>query len=131
MAGFRDTTAATLAFPAPGQGLAREFAFSLADLRGVVRLARASVAVSEQVQSLIAFHRLNLMETSPLQGLVDAIFCRNVMINFDAPSKAKLVARFVRQIKPGGDFCIGHSESPVGSHPGPQGVGRTTYRSAA
>ncbi|MGB7099886.1 MAG: protein-glutamate O-methyltransferase CheR [Xanthobacteraceae bacterium] len=88
----------------------------------------AKVTVDEDVQSLIVFRRLNLMEDWPFQGLFDAIFCRNVMIYFDTPTKMHLVDRFKKQLKPGGWLYIGHSESLVGSHPGLELVGRTTYR---
>jgi|SRR5262245_25257419 len=88
----------------------------------------ANIAMSDDVRSLIAFRRLNLMEAWPFQGLFDAIFCRNVMIYFDAATKATLVERFTRQIKPGGWLYIGHSESLIGSHPGLRLVGRTIYR---
>jgi chemotaxis protein methyltransferase CheR len=90
--------------------------------------ASAKVAMDGDVKSLIAFRRLNLMETWPFHGLFDAIFCRNVMIYFDGPTKTKLVERFTRQIKPDGFLYIGHSESLVGPHPGLDLVGRTTYR---
>jgi chemotaxis protein methyltransferase CheR len=86
------------------------------------------VVIDPDIQSLIAFRRLNLMEPWPFSGLFDAIFCRNVMIYFDAPTKAALVERFKRQLKPNGWLYIGHSESLIGSHPGLDLVGRTTYR---
>ncbi len=63
-----------------------------------------------------------------MKGPFDAIFCRNVMIYFDSPTKAKLIERFVRLIRPGGWLYIGHSESLIGSHPGLQLMGRTIYR---
>ncbi len=88
----------------------------------------AKVMVNEDVQSLIAFRRLNLMEDWPFQGQFDAIFCRNVMIYFDQPTKTQLVDRFKKQLKPGGWLYIGHSESLIGSHPGLELIGRTTSR---
>jgi len=90
-----------------------------------------TVAVNEDVRSLIAFRRLNLMEPWPFRGLFDAIFCRNVMIYFDAPTRAALVERFTQQLKPGCWLYIGHSESLIGSHPGLELVGRTVYRRIA
>ena len=69
-----------------------------------------------------------MSEPWPFKGMFDAIFCRNVMIYFDGPTKAKLIQRFVQQIKPGGWLYIGHSESLIGSHPGLRLVGRTIYR---
>jgi chemotaxis protein methyltransferase CheR len=86
------------------------------------------VLIDEDVQSLLTFRRLNLMEDWPFRGLFDAIFCRNVMIYFDTPTKTRLVDRFKKQLKPDGWLYIGHSESLIGSHPGLELVGRTTYR---
>jgi chemotaxis protein methyltransferase CheR len=88
----------------------------------------ATIRIAQEVRSLITFRPLNLMETWPMKGPFDAIFCRNVMIYFDAPTKSKLIERFVRLIKPGGWLYIGHSESLLGSHPGLQFMGRTIYR---
>jgi len=90
--------------------------------------AGGKITIDEDARSLITFRRLNLMEPWPFQGLFDAIFCRNVMIYFDAATKADLVDRFRRQLKPGGWLYIGHSESLIGSHPGLELIGRTTYR---
>jgi chemotaxis protein methyltransferase CheR len=68
------------------------------------------------------------MESWPFKGPFDAIFCRNVMIYFDAPTKSKLIDRFTKMIRPGGWLYIGHSESLLGSHPGLHLEGRTIYR---
>ena len=87
-----------------------------------------NVVMGDDVKSLISFGRINLMETWPFRGRFDAIFCRNVMIYFDGPTKTKLVDRFTQQLKPGGWLYIGHSESLMGSHPGLELVGRTVYR---
>ena len=38
------------------------------------------------------------------------IFCRNVMIYFDQPTKDALVKRFYNATVPGGYLFIGHSE---------------------
>jgi chemotaxis protein methyltransferase CheR len=86
------------------------------------------VVVDDDVRSIIAFRRLNLMHPWPFRGLFDAIFCRNVMIYFDGPTKANLIERFANQIKPGGWLYIGHSESLTGTHPQLRPVGRTIYR---
>jgi chemotaxis protein methyltransferase CheR len=86
------------------------------------------IVMDEDVRALIAFRRLNLMHDWPFHGLFDAIFCRNVMIYFDAPTKANLIERFTRQLKPGGWLYIGHSESLIGLHQGLDLAGRTTYR---
>lgn len=89
------------------------------------------VAVDRAVRSLVVFRRLNLMATWPFKGPFDAIFCRNVMIYFDGPTKASLIERFTEKLKPGGFLYIGHSESLNGLHPGLALVGRTIYRREA
>lgn len=86
------------------------------------------VTVDDDVREAITFRRLNLMEPWPFRGLFDAIFCRNVMIYFDAPTKATLIERLSKQIKPGGWLYIGHSESLIGTHMELRPAGRTIYR---
>jgi len=92
------------------------------------RAGSDKIVMDDDLKSFIVFRRLNLMEPWPFSGLFDAIFCRNVMIYFDAETKSALVERFTQQLKPGGWLYIGHSESLIGSHPGIELVGRTTYR---
>jgi chemotaxis protein methyltransferase CheR len=90
--------------------------------------ASDALVVDRHARSLVAFKRLNLMEQWPFKGTFDAIFCRNVMIYFDGPTKAKLIERYTEKLNPGGFLYIGHSESLNGSHPGLALVGRTIYR---
>ena len=69
-------------------------------------------AVKERVKELILFKKLNLMRSDyPFKGKFDAIFCRNVMIYFDKPTRDALTARFARYTAPGGYLFIGHSET--------------------
>src|SRR5579862_9502564 len=89
------------------------------------------VAIDRNVCSLITFGRLNLMDDWPLRGPFDAIFCRNVMIYFDQPTKAKLVERFTDLLRVGAWLYIGHSESLIGTHPRLKLSGRTIYRRTA
>jgi chemotaxis protein methyltransferase CheR len=93
--------------------------------------AGGKVVMHRDVRSLITFRHLNLMGPWPFHGKFDVIFCRNVMIYFDGPTKATLVDRFTQQLKPGGWLYIGHSESLIGTHPGLQLVGRTIYQRIA
>jgi chemotaxis protein methyltransferase CheR len=89
------------------------------------------IVMDAATKRLVVFRRLNLMDPWPFRGQFDVIFCRNVMIYFDTPTKATLVERFTQQLKPGGLLYIGHSESLLGIHPGLCLVGRTTYRREA
>jgi len=60
----------------------------------------------------ITFRRFNLMNsTFPFRRGFHVIFCRNVMIYFDTPTRKTLVQRFYSSTTPGGHLFIGHSES--------------------
>lgn len=69
-------------------------------------------AVVERIQNDIIYRRFNLMETRfPFKRKFHAIFCRNVMIYFDHPTKTELIHRLYNQLEYGGYLFIGHSES--------------------
>jgi chemotaxis protein methyltransferase CheR len=76
-----------------------------------VGIGRNKYRVVPQLQSMVRFAKLNLMEDWPMRGLFDVIFCRNVMIYFDKPTQEKLVKRFWSQLRSGGYLMVGHSES--------------------
>jgi len=75
------------------------------------RLADGRWQVSEALRREATFRHFNLMNDFPFKKPFDVIFCRNVMIYFDAPTRDALVQRFFQQLKPGGYLFIGHSES--------------------
>ena len=70
--------------------------------------------VRKELKDIIRFRRFNLMGTLPVNGLFDVIFCRNVMIYFDKETQDDLVNRFYDNLKEGGYFFVGHSESLTG-----------------
>lgn len=67
--------------------------------------------VNADLQTYITFKRLNLLAQWPMKGLFDVIFCRNVVIYFDQPTKDKLFKRYAQQLRKGGYLILGHSES--------------------
>lgn len=67
--------------------------------------------LSREVKNEVIFRSLNLMDPFPYHYPFDLIFCRNVMIYFDQPTKNKLVEKFYNALKPGGYLLIGHSET--------------------
>lgn len=87
-------------------------------------LARAG----DRLRSMISFKQLNLLQDWPMSGPFDVIFCRNVIIYFDAPTKESLVHRFTSLLRPGGYLLLGHSESPAaGCSPLLDSAGRTAF----
>ncbi len=74
--------------------------------------ADGSMLVHPKLRELVTFRRLNLMrETYPFKGKFHIIFCRNVMIYFDHPTRMALTQRFHRYLEPDGYLFIGHSET--------------------
>lgn len=70
--------------------------------------------VNNLLRSTVIFRYLNLMKNWPIQGPLDLIFCRNVMIYFDKPTQQRLVNRFWDLLASGGLLFTGHSESLTG-----------------
>jgi chemotaxis protein methyltransferase CheR len=68
--------------------------------------------IRPEVRQMVEFTRLNLV-TPPLQldRTFPVIFCRNVMIYFDAATQERLIPELGRHLWPGGYLYVGHSES--------------------
>jgi len=69
--------------------------------------------VREEVKKLVRFEAINLLDrsqTNKIRGM-DFVFCRNVLIYFDAEARRRVVASFYESLNPGGYLFIGHSES--------------------
>ncbi len=82
--------------------------------RAWTRTTGDETTIAPEVQQLARFRSLNLLGDWPMQGQFDVIFCRNVMIYFDNPTKERLVERFAEKLVPGGWLYIGHSERVTG-----------------
>ena len=64
------------------------------------------------VRAPVRFERINLNDDEyPVTGMFDAIFCRNVLIYFDGPSRLRVIERLTRRLVPGGYLFLGHAES--------------------
>jgi chemotaxis protein methyltransferase CheR len=84
--------------------------------------------MSGDLKSLIVFRELNLFNRWPMKGLLDVIFCRNVLIYFDKDAQNTLFERFADHMPLGGWLMIGHSETIPATCQRFSRVGRTVYR---
>ena len=74
------------------------------------------------------FAALNLHDqVYPPTGLFDLILCRNVLIYFDALSRAAVIERLVDRLAPRGYLFIGHAESLAGMNERVRYVAPTVY----
>jgi len=69
------------------------------------------VKVKPDLQKIIDFGQINLMNDWPIKETIDVIFCRNVVIYFDKPTQSKLFNRYADLLPAHGHLMIGHSES--------------------
>jgi len=84
--------------------------------------------IHPRLRELVTIQPLNLLHEWPMKGPFDAIFCRNVVIYFDKPTKQRLFERYAGMLPPGGYLFLGHSESMYGLSDAFELVGRTVYR---
>lgn len=75
-----------------------------------VKRPDGAYTVSRDIRENVIFQPFNLMSPIRWKKKFDLIFCRNVMIYFDNPTKEALVRRFYQATVPGGYLYIGHSE---------------------
>ena len=65
----------------------------------------------DAIRRQVLYRPFNLMQpVFPFRRPFHVIFCRNVMIYFDAPTRRQLVQKFADFLEPGGFLFIGHSE---------------------
>jgi chemotaxis protein methyltransferase CheR len=69
--------------------------------------------IIDRVKNLVTISHLNLFDTTrvSLLGKMDIVFCRNVIIYFDAPGKKRVIDTFYQRLRPDGFLLLGHSES--------------------
>lgn len=68
--------------------------------------------VKPDLRKLIDFMSVNLIRDDwPFKEPFDVVFCRNVMIYFDAPTQRRVLEKIHRVLKPGGLLFVGHAEN--------------------
>lgn len=70
------------------------------------------IRVKPELARMVEFRTLNLMNAQwSLGEPFHIVFCRNVMIYFDAPTQRKVLERIHKVMRPGGLLFVGHSEN--------------------
>ena len=81
---------------------------------------------------MVTFRQMNFVEQPwPVQGPFDLIFCRNVMIYFNATTQRAIVEPFAQRLRPDGYLFIGHSETLNGLNAPLRTAAGTIYRRRA
>lgn len=71
--------------------------------------------ISDNIKKYVNFTHLNLLDPFKVKlvGIMDVIFCRNVLIYFDYPSRKRVVDMFFERLSEGGYLLLGHAESLI------------------
>jgi len=90
-----------------------------------------ALRVRPELQKLLSFARINLLDARwPVEGPLDAIFCRNVMIYFDKATQHAILKRFAPLLREDGLLFAGHSENFLHAQDLFRPLGRTVYARA-
>jgi chemotaxis protein methyltransferase CheR len=111
-----------------GEYNADEYSNIPTEYRHFVQKQGATMQMNAELQKLIAFKYLNLLESWPMKGQFDAIFCRNVVIYFDKETQKKLFSRMKKHLSATGFLYIGHSENITTICPDFELIGKTIYK---
>jgi chemotaxis protein methyltransferase CheR len=94
--------------------------------------------IRPELRAMVRFEQRNLLADCAALGRFEVIFCRNVLIYFDAPTKTRVLEMLARQLVPEGVLYLGAAETVIGLTerlvpvPGERGVyGLAAKRAAA
>lgn len=88
--------------------------------------------VKPAIRAMAGFREWNLLADPRPLGQFDVVFCRNVLIYFDQPTKARVLEGIARQLAPDGLLYLGGAETVLGitrrfaAVPGERGVYQTS-----
>ncbi|MDP2732647.1 MAG: CheR family methyltransferase, partial [Hoeflea sp.] len=70
--------------------------------------------IDPRIRSMVEFKPANLLRDFGAVGVFDVIFCRNVLIYFDQPTKMEVLNRITDAMAPDGFLVLGASETTIG-----------------
>jgi len=70
--------------------------------------------ISQEIRDMVQYREFNLLHDTKLLGTFDVVFCRNVLIYFDQPTKGQVLARIAQVLQPDGLLYLGGAETVLG-----------------
>jgi len=70
--------------------------------------------IRQEIRSMVRFEPINLLHDIRKFGIFDIVFCRNVLIYFDAPTKTDVLQRIRAQMTGYGALFLGGAETVIG-----------------
>lgn len=70
--------------------------------------------LSADIRRMVTYREFNLLDSFAALGQFDVIFCRNVLIYFDQPTKTNVLERMRRAMTPDGALFLGAAETVLG-----------------
>lgn len=70
--------------------------------------------IAPALRDMVDFRQLNLLHPFGYLGPFDVVFCRNVLIYFDQPTKSDVLARIAAVTEPDGYLLLGAAETVIG-----------------
>lgn len=70
--------------------------------------------IAEALRAAVTFREWNLLDDPTPLGQFDVVFCRNVLIYFDPPTKTRVLGTIARRLAPDGVLYLGGAETVLG-----------------
>ena len=74
----------------------------------------ANWRIADPIRAMASFREWNLLDDLRPLGMFDIVFCRNVLIYFDPPTKARALEAIAKQMAPDGVLYLGGAETVLG-----------------
>ncbi len=70
--------------------------------------------IDDAIRAMVQYRVFNLLDDPRALGAFDVVFCRNVLIYFDQPTKARVLERIARLLPRDGVLYLGGAETVLG-----------------
>jgi chemotaxis protein methyltransferase CheR len=71
--------------------------------------------ISDTIRKMVTFKQFNLLNDPAPLGKFDVVFCRNVLIYFDTPTKSRVLGSIANLMPKDGFLYLGGAETVLGT----------------